>query len=272
MARDDGHALEIDDIRQSHIGPAGKPPVLATARWMLAALGDGPTACAHIGGGLLTLPRAIADRKPGTRQVVIELEPALVELARSRFGLPDGVTIEVGDGRAWLEAGTVTALDAVVIDVFTGGRIPPAFTSRECFARARTALNDRGVLVLNSVTGPDLLFTRRELASLRAEFQHVAMIVQGSALHGLRFGNAVLIASAAPLDVRGIRARLAGDSSRGALVTDIEPIIDGADPVSDSDELWSPVPDLPTFDEALQLLDTVRRMRASLTNDAPRRP
>ena len=265
---DDGCALEIDGTRQSHVGPAGVPPALASIRWMLATVGAGSLDCAHLGGGLLTLPRAIAERDPGSRQVVVELEPALAEVARSRFGLPDGVTVHVGDARAWLEAGTASGLDAVVIDVFAGGRIPPAFTSTECFTLARATLADDGILVLNSVAGPDLLFTRRELATLQSVFAHVAMIVQGSALGGLRFGNAIMIASAAPIDVDRVRAELEGDPSRGALVTDLDPIVDGARPVRDADELWSPVPDLPDYGAALQLLDTVQEtMRAALPPD-----
>lgn len=271
VERDGGVGLEIGGTRQSHVGPAGAAPALASIRWMLAALGEGRGHCAHLGGGLLTLQRALAERNPTARQVVVELEPALAELARSRFGLPEGVTVEVGDARAWLEAGRVRDLDAVVVDVFAGGRVPPAFTSLECFTLARAVLADTGVLVLNSVAGPDLLFTRRELATLQVVFGHVAMIVQGSALKGLRFGNATLIASARPLDLDGIRAALVGDPSRGALVTDLDPIVDGAAPVHDADALWSPVPDLPDLGAALRLVDTMKEaVRGVLPPD--RRP
>lgn len=274
VERDDGWFLEIDDVRQSHIGPSGAPPALATVRWMQACVGRDRGACAHLGGGLLTLPRALAEAEPGMRQLVVESEPALAEVARTRFGLPPGVTLEVGDARAWLDASRPGPVwDAVVIDVFAGGRVPPAFTSRECFERAGAALQEDGILVLNSVAGPDLTFTRRELATLRTVFAHVAMVVQGSALKGLRFGNAVLVGSHSRLDVAEIRAALDGDPSRGALVTDIEPIIDGAPPVHDVDELWSPMPDLPDIDHALRALDRVRTtsesVRAALRPDRP---
>lgn len=267
---DGSWTLQVDGVRQSHVGPATSAPAMAYARWMLAALaGRGPIDCAHLGGGLLTVPRAIAVRHPGSRQHVVELEPVLVELARTRFGLPDGVTLEVGDARAWLDAATTSRLDAVLVDVFAGGRIPPAFTSREFLTAARGALAEDGLLVINSVAGPDLLFTRRELATLRAVFEHAAMIVQGSALQGARFGNATLIGSAAPLDVEAIRAALAGDPSRGALVTDLDPIIDGAEPVHDVDELWSPTPTVPDLDGALRMLEGLRHT-AQAARDAMR--
>lgn len=262
VARDGGWSLEIRGARQSHVGAPGGPPALAAVRWMLAALGaELPASSAHLGGGLLTLPRAIAHRRPGAEQVVIELEPALVTLAEERFGLPDGVTIRCEDARAWLEAHPGESLGAVVIDIFAGDRVPPAFTSVECFRAARESLAETGRLVINSVAGPDLEFTRRELATMQSVFEHVAMIVQGSALHGMRFGNATLIGSAMPLDVAAIRAALKGDRSRGTLVTNLEPIVDGAEPVTDADELWSPEPRLPDFESATKALDAVRAMK-----------
>lgn len=268
VERADGWALRVDGVVSSHVGAAGVPPALASVRWMLAALGGGRRTCAHLGGSLMTLPRAIAERDPAAVQVVVELDPVLAQLARDRFGVPPGVTVEVGDARAWLEAPSMRGLDAVVIDVFAGGRIPPAFTSLECFTAARAVLADTGVLVVNSVAAPDLTFTRRELATMQAVFGHVAMVVQGSALGGLRFGNATLIGSAAPLDTAAVREALAGDPSKGALVTDLAPIVDGADPVSDADGLWSPEPQLPRYDGALRLLDAARAaVRSALPPD-----
>ncbi|UFU03360.1 fused MFS/spermidine synthase [Ruania suaedae] len=253
-----GWSLRIDDVRQAHIGPDGEPPALASVRWMLAALGRAlPARSAHLGGSLLTLPRAIAARRPGSEQVVVELEPALVDLVESRFPPPPGIQVILGDARAWLEAPTTGELDAVVLDIFAGNRIPPAFTSRECFTAIRRTLGPAGVLVINSVAGPQLEFTRRELATLRETFAHVAMIIQGSVLHGARFGNATLIASDAPLDAEGIRSQLAGDPSKGVLLTELDEIAGQAQPVTDADALWSPAPDLPRYDEALAMIEAV---------------
>lgn len=167
----------------------------------------------------------------------------------------------LGDARAWLDEAHQRELDAVLIDVFAGDRIPPAFTSVECFAGARAVLADTGRLVINSVAGPDLDFTRRQLATMREVFEHVAMIVQGSALHGARFGNATLIGSPAPLDAGAIRAALAADPSRGALVTDLDQIIDGATPVTDEEGLWSPEPSIPQVEQALQMLRAAEELQ-----------
>ncbi|QIK76584.1 spermidine synthase [Nocardioides piscis] len=265
IGRDGGWILEVDGIRQSHIVRPGEATALAVARWLLAALGTERRSVLHLGGGLLTLPRAVAEVSPQSRQVVVERDPVLATLVHERFGLPENVTLEVADARGWLAAAEAAespraTYDAVVIDVFAGGRIPGAFTSRECFASARSLLDARGVLLVNSVAGGDLTFTRRQIATVRAEFEHVAMIVQNSSLHGLRFGNAVLIGSAAPIESDAIRAGLAGDSSRGALVTELDDLVGAAEVVVDSDDLWSPEPDLPDAGPALRLLAQARTL------------
>jgi spermidine synthase len=275
IARDGGWILQIDGIRQSHVTDADATPALAVARWLLAALGNDRSTVVHLGGGLMTLPRAVAATNPAARQLVVELERALVTLVRERFGAPDNIVLEVADARAWLDAGgrdewTRGACDAVVIDVFAGGRIPAAFTSAECFAASRALLAPGGVLLVNSVAGGDLGFTRRELATLRAEFAQVAMIVQGSSLHGLRFGNAVLIASDEPVEEDRIRAALRGDASRGALVTELDELVGDAEVVRDADELWSPVPDLPDTGPALNLLAQTSSLGSALRGVAER--
>lgn len=269
VRKEDGWVIDINGVAQSHLGDPAQPPKLASIRWMLAALGDqAPRTVAHLGGALLALPRAVAHRWPSARQTVVELEPALVELTRSRFPLPAGITMETAEARSWLEAHPGAELDALVIDIFVGNRIPPAFTSLECMTAARGALREGGRLILNSVAGPELLFTRRELATLRTAFEHVAMIVQGSALAGARFGNATLIASDSPIDTDAIRSALAGDPSKGALVTDLDPIIDGARPVGDADQLWSPEPNLPDASAALRLLEHARKAVDTLKTPA----
>lgn len=265
----DGWSLQINGIRQSHLGSPDAPPTLAAFRWMLAALApDLPRRCAHLGGGLLTLPRLLAARQPGSHHVVVELEPELVRLAQDRFGLPPELSLRLGDARKWIDSGGDSSnggqFDAIVVDIFAGGRIPPAFTSREFFARAREKLRPSGKLIVNSIAGPELEFTRRELATMQAVFEHVAMIVQGSVLKGVRFGNATLIGSAEPLDADAIRGTLTGDSAYGALVTDLDPIVGGALPIGDAEQLWSPEPNLPDFDKMLKALDGVEAMRENV--------
>lgn len=273
----DAWILLIDGVPQSRLEPVGTATTLVSVQWMLLGLGDGsPIRCAHLGGGLLTLPRALAAARPGSSQRVIELEPALVQLVADRFALPEGVEVEVADARAWITSAAPASWDAVTVDVFAGGRIPAAFTSLEFYGAVRDALRPGGTLVVNSVAGPELDYTRRQLATLRTLFEHVGMIVQGSALHGARFGNATLLASAAPLDVDGIRGALRGHASKGALLTDLDELVGGAAPVTDADAVPSPDPRNPRVEEALRTIESLgsavgELRRAGRALDAARR-
>lgn len=256
----DGWLLTIGGVQQSHIAAPGRPLALAYARWMLAALG-GDERChiAQLGGGLLMLARAIAERWPDAVQVVVESESALVSLIRSNFPPPAGVTVIEGDARAWLSQAPSRSQEAILVDVFQDGRIPPAFSSRELAIDARRVLTDDGLLIINSVAGPQMEFTRRQLAGLQSAFPHVAMIVQGSALGGLRFGNSCLIASGHEIDEDGIREHLRGDASKGALVTDLASIVDNASPMSESEGNWSPEPALPDVSSTVEMIDEMQR-------------
>jgi spermidine synthase len=206
-----GWTLRVGGFVQSHVGDPSQPPELASVQWMLAAaieaLGERSGATAlHLGAGAATLPRALQHRDPTMRQRVVELEPAIVDLVAEVDPVPRGVRLEVGDGRAALEATTEPA-SLVVIDVFDGGRVPAAFTTVECFRAARAALEPGGTLVINSVDGPPAHFVRAQLATLRAVFAHVAMITRGSTI-AVRQSNIVLLASDAPLPIEAIHARV----------------------------------------------------------------
>jgi spermidine synthase len=210
-AADDGLVLVIDGVEQSHIAPPGATPRHASTRWMLAAalecLAGGGRRALHLGGGAATLPRLLQHELPHLSQRVVELEPALAELVRAEAPLPEGVDLEVGDGRAALEA-QAEPVSIVLSDVFGGGSVPAPFTSVEFYTAARAALEPGGALLVNSADGPPLDFVRAQLATIRAVFAHVALISTGSTLAGARFGNVVLLASDARLPLPAIRERL----------------------------------------------------------------
>lgn len=257
FARDaEGWTLKVGGYSQSHVGDPSQPPKLTVMRWMLAAalavLGhrDDGTAL-HIGGGAVALPRLLQHAHPGMRQRVVELEPALVELVHELAPLPDGVELVVGDGRAALEeAGPPVSL--VVIDVFDGGRVPAAFTTLECFAAAKAALEPHGTLMINSVDGPPAHFVRAQLATLRAVFTHVAMITRGSTI-AARKNNIVLLASDAPLPIESLdrhvldgppRAFVAAGRRALRFIADTAP-----DPVTDATATDYAEPELTLFSD-----------------------
>ena len=95
-----------------------------------------PLTAIHLGAGALTIPRYIETTRPGSRQQVIELEPALWDLVRESLPLPRGASIRVriGDARGGLgrlPAGLVGAADLVVSDVYSGAQTPADIQSRQ---------------------------------------------------------------------------------------------------------------------------------------------
>ena len=66
-----------------------------------AAAGARPLDALHVGGGGFTMPRYLTAAYPGSRHLVLEIDPGLVDLARAELGLVTGpdLRVEVGDAR-----------------------------------------------------------------------------------------------------------------------------------------------------------------------------
>ena len=167
-----------------------------------------PITALHLGAGALTLPRYIEATRPGSRQQVLELEPALVDLVRAELPLPRGASIRVryGDARATLAklpAGLRGAVDLLVVDVFGGARIPAHVTSVEFYRECAAFLAPDGVLLVNVADGSGAAFARGQGATLSMVFDdasgggpRVAVLAEPQVLRGRRFGNFVFVASA----------------------------------------------------------------------------
>lgn len=108
-----------------------------------------------LGGG--TVVKRMWRDYPHMRIDAVELEPEIVEIARTLFALPDDprIRVHVGDGRAFLEAGGGT-WDVIVIDAFDDDRIPRPLLTEEFMRTCRDHLAPGGVVaynVIGTVTG-----------------------------------------------------------------------------------------------------------------------
>ncbi len=163
-----------------------------------------PISALHLGGGAFSLPRYVEATRPGSRQQVVELESALVDLVREAAPLPKRASIRVrhGDARAVLgklPAGMHGAMDLVVVDIFSGSQTPAHVSSVEFYELVRPLLAPNGLVVVNAAGGTGLPFVRGQLATLKALFSEVVAVAEPQVLKGRRFGNVVIIASnAAP--------------------------------------------------------------------------
>ncbi|MFG2720450.1 spermidine synthase [Streptomyces sp. NPDC048416] len=276
---DDPHAEPIPVIREVDWGTAKLIPDVDRARaWLLTVDGapqsyvdlDDPTYiefeylrrlahvvdCAagegdpldvlHLGGGALTLPRYIAATRPGSRQDVVDADRALVQLVRERLPLPPdaGITLHAADARAWAEAAPAASADLLVADVFGGSRVPAHLTSIAYARVAERVLRPGGIYAANLADGTPFAFLRSQLATFRAVFADVALIAEPSVLRGRRFGNAVLLASARPLDVAPLARRTASDAfpARVEHGDSLRRFVADAQPVTDADARPSPEP------------------------------
>ncbi|MFE0580117.1 spermidine synthase [Streptomyces sp. NPDC058874] len=200
----------------------------------------------HLGGGALTLPRYAAATRAGSRQAVVEFDAGLVELVAEHLPLPEGsgITVHTADARAWLEAAPRGSADVVVADVFGGSRVPAQLTSLEYAREAARVLRPGGLYAANLADGAPFDFLRAQLATFGAAFAELALLAEPSVLRGRRFGNAVLLASDAPLDVVTLARRCASDAfpARVEHGAGLARFARGAVPVPDADATPSPAP------------------------------
>ncbi len=176
-----------------------------------------PISALHLGGGAFTLPRYIEATRPGSRQQIVELESALVDLVREAAPLPKRASIRVrhGDARAVLgklPQGMVGAIDVVIVDIFAGSRTPAHVSSVEFYELIAPLLAPDGLVVVNTTDGSGQAFTRGQAATLASVFGTVAAVAEPQTLKGRRFGNVVMLA-ANPLseDDRAARRRTPSD-------------------------------------------------------------
>lgn len=248
LADDDrpgGWLLLIDRIRQSYVD-LDDPTYLdfeyvQAFADVIAALPDGSLAVTHIGGGACTLARWVAATRPGSSQIVLEPDTAMTDLVRARLPLPRGARIRIRavDGRAGLGDLRDASADVVVVDAFAGGRVPASLTSTEALAEIARVLRPDGVLLANVADGPPVTYTRRLVATVRAQLPEVLLIADPSVLKARRFGNVVVAASRTSLPVADVQRA----SARAPFPRSVTLDFTGDDrPLTDADAMRSPAP------------------------------
>jgi spermidine synthase len=205
----------------------------------LAAPARRPLTALHLGGGALTLPRWLAATRPGSPQRVVEREPAVVELVRRELPpVPPEVVVEIGDAREAVTAAPGEAYDVVLADVYRAARMPRHVASVEFVAEVARVLRPDGIYLVNVTDLPPLVFSRTQVANLRAVFADVCLVADRRMLRGRRYGNLVLAAAHRPgrLPVRRLVARAAGDPVPGGVLhgATLEAFLAGTRPATDA--------------------------------------
>jgi len=256
VIRPGGRLLVLDGLRHSYVDL--EDPTFLEFAYVKALAGvvDGsfelgePLDAYHVGGGGMTFPRYLADTRPGTRSVVSEIDPGVVDVDTERLGLETGpaLRVRVEDGRLGVRRLPSSSRDLIVGDAFGGVSVPWHLTTIEYVEELKRVLSDDGVYAVNIIDYAPLGFARAELATLRRVFDHVALAADPFTIFGDGGGNLVAIASDSPIDkasiVRGfVKRDLAWDVIDGDRLTDW---IDGAPVLTDDyapvDQLLTPHP------------------------------
>jgi predicted O-methyltransferase YrrM len=96
------------------------------------------------GGGTLGTMLARA----GRRVSIVEIDLVSFKVAKRYFGLPKNVACHVGDGLAFMQR-TRKRFDVVIIDAFTGEKIPAHMKGAEFFETAGRCLRKSGMALVN---------------------------------------------------------------------------------------------------------------------------
>jgi spermidine synthase len=198
----------------------------------IEAMTGGPVDVLHVGGGGFSLPNWLTATRPGSSNVVLELDGALVDFVEERLEPAPVERTIVGDARLSLERAGGD-FDVVVGDAFGGLAVPWHLTTAEFLDEISQSLNESGFYVMNLIDHGQFDFLRAELATAEGVFDHIALVTVPE-----RFdvgGNFMLVASKQPIPGEDIVAEAAALDLDVAVLTgaDLEAFIDGAAPLTD---------------------------------------
>ncbi len=246
---DVGVTIVADGHPQSHVCLAD--PGLLVFEYVqhiglvLDSLRPGPLAVTHVGGGGLTVPRYVQHTRAGSPQIVFEPDAALTAAVRERLPLPRGHRIRVRplDGATGVPGLADASADAIVVDAYAAGRVPADLVTGAFATQLRRVVRPGGVLVANVADEPGLRFAARCLATWSAVgFGQLALMATHDVLKGRRFGNTVLVAGPAGLDLGALeracaRASLPTGIRHGSVLARL---VAGARPITSAEQMHPP--------------------------------
>ncbi|AXK44746.1 spermidine synthase [Brachybacterium saurashtrense] len=205
-----GWVLQIGGVEQSHVDLEDPTRLVHEYLRRMGNVLDAawpagqPLRIAHLGAGALTLARYVQATRPGSEQVVIEIERELPTLVTTALPMPEGTRLEVviGDAREELAAMTGRRFDALVLDVFSGEESPAHLATEDFYLEALDHLEPDGLLLVNVGDDAGQRFLRRQVRALedaaaRAGLSGVWTLTLASLLTAPADGNMVLIAGGA---------------------------------------------------------------------------
>jgi len=139
-----------------------KELVFPYARMMIGSLylNPDPARILIIGLGGGTLPMTLRDLLPDAQINVVEIDPAVVKVARTYFNFKDDtkMTVSVEDGRVFVkrQMKTDAKYDLIMLDAFEDDYIPEHMLTKEFLTEVKSLLTPDGVFAANTFSSSRL--------------------------------------------------------------------------------------------------------------------
>ncbi len=104
--------------------------------------------CLCLGLGAGSIPRYIHRNRLCRRLEVVEINPVVVDVARTYFDLPEEITVHHTDAADFVAA-TEQRFDLVFVDLFNQSGMPAAFKELSFYRRLYGRLTPNGAVVVN---------------------------------------------------------------------------------------------------------------------------
>lgn len=249
LDRSSGWVLLVDGVEQSYVDDVDQAHLEFEYMQHMALVLDvirpapDPLDAVHLGGGAMSMPRWCADSRPGSRQVVVEASPEVLEVVARLDPVPH-CEVVVADVLDVLPTLPDDSADVVLWDLYDGPRAVTAALSIEAIGEMRRLVRPGGLLLMNVSDAVPFEVVRPVLAALRQCFDDVALLAEPTTLRGRRSGNCVLVGAVGiALPGSTLTRRGAGAPVRAKVLTrdGVDALIDGAEPATAANPL--PLPD-----------------------------
>lgn len=141
-----------------------------------------------LGGG--TLPRVLDELYPDAEQDLVEIDPAVVRVAKAFFDFEvgDNMRVHERDGRVFIKRALLNGQkwDLILLDAFTDEYIPQHLLTREFLEEVQGVLSAGGAVVANTFANSRLY--HHESATYRAAFPTVASLRESGSFNRILIG------------------------------------------------------------------------------------
>ena len=163
----------------------------------------------HLGGGGYSFPRYLEVVYPGCSNDVVEIDPAVTEVAHEELGLPTDTAIRTYnlDARQFLHRlQTSPKYDIIVGDVFNDFSTPYQLTTLEFDWLVRASMTPDGIYLFNIIDDYERgRFMASVIRTLKQAFNYVYLFNTSPQWEGIGPSTYIMAATDRPIDLAGFK-------------------------------------------------------------------